>query len=428
MNALSASRNGAWLLAACLLLGAGGCATYSHGIRQVEQLAAADRPAQALQALEKLELDGDDRLLHFLNRGLLLRQTGDYRGSIAAFEQAKRIMAELEAVSVSETASSLTVTESWSAYAGFPYERVMLHVLQALNHLALDDLEAARVEALQIDLYLRRMHGETRSLPYGGDSFARYLSGLIFEAGNEPDAALVAYRQALRSYEANGLAVPADLQERLLRLTRALGLNAEHAALRERFGREAPPLPPASGEVVAIVASGMVPRRIAVESLGQDPASGRMYRISLPSLLPRPTRLRGLTLAAGERQSRGEPAENLNQAARRSLEARLPVLTLRAISRLVVKEAAADSMEREHGAAAGALVNFLGVLLEQADTRDWSLLPGRIYLAALALPAGRHDLELTLYDGAGRVLETRRYRDVPVEPDGIHFVMLRRFD
>lgn len=37
-------------------------------------------------------------------------------------------------------------------------------------------------------------------------------------------------------------------------------------------------------------------------------------------------------------------------------------------------------------------------VLEQADTRSWTLLPGGISVARIRLPAGTHDLKVTIGD------------------------------
>jgi uncharacterized protein len=52
-------------------------------------------------------------------------------------------------------------------------------------------------------------------------------------------------------------------------------------------------------------------------------------------------------------------------------------------------------------------VNFAGTMLERADTRSWHLLPARISVARLELPAGRHVLRLdTGAAGSGVALDT----------------------
>src|SRR5690606_14309472 len=95
-----------------------------------------------------------DAVLYDLNRAMLLRMAGDYGQSNAAFEQAKDAIDRLDAVSVREQAGALAVNDMLRSYTGAPYERVLLHVYAALNYLALDRPDDARVEILQLDVLL----------------------------------------------------------------------------------------------------------------------------------------------------------------------------------------------------------------------------------------------------------------------------------
>jgi hypothetical protein len=42
------------------------------------------------------------------------------------------------------------------------------------------------------------------------------------------------------------------------------------------------------------------------------------------------------------------------------------------------------------------MINIAGVMSERADTRSWSTLPNRVYLARLPLVAGRHEVRVEL--------------------------------
>jgi len=85
-------------------------------------------------------------------------------------------------------------------------------------------------------------------------------------------------------------------------------------------------------------------------------------------------------------------------------------LVARTLARAAAKAAVSRGLEQEvaekdetAGALLGVLANVGTALLEQADTRGWNLLPTEIGFARLRLPAGTHELRVTL-DGGG-VLE-----------------------
>ena len=74
------------------------------------------------------------------------------------------------------------------------------------------------------------------SLPIG---FARYLTGILYEAGGDLNNAMVAYRRAYDAYRAKPMGrlvgVPAALRADLLRVSEALGLTSEFQEYRQAF-------------------------------------------------------------------------------------------------------------------------------------------------------------------------------------------------
>ncbi len=412
------------LLAALLALA--GCATHSERFAPVDASLARNDPATALQLLEKQEFGERDRLLLHLNKAMLLRMLGRHAESNRELEAAKTIIRAYDPFSVSEQTAAFFINDATIAYSGVPLERIMVHVFAALNYLELGQPEAARVEALQIDLLLRQLAEKAPRPELGVDPFARYLSGMIFETLGEENDALIAYRKALEAYRlqqpVTGLPVPLALQADLLRLTRRLGLDEEHRRLKQAFGLTGTPEEaPGEGRVVVIVANGLAPIKREISDAVVDPVSGILVRISLPVYELRPSSVRQLRLAAAGRTRFAEPVEDIAALARATLDTALPAITARAMARAVAKY----QMAREAGKQdnlAGLLVNMVNVMTERADTRSWLTLPGEIHMARLSLPAGRHDLELELLDDRRRVFDRRIWRQVTIRPGRLTFL------
>jgi hypothetical protein len=78
-------------------------------------------------------------------------------------------------------------------------------------------------------------------------------------------------------------------------------------------------------------------------------------------------------------------------------------MVVRAAAKLALVKSAENSVGKKHeelGNLLGAVANVSGALLEQADTRSWSLLPGGIGLIRLRVPAGNHKLGMELGTGS----------------------------
>lgn len=105
--------------------------------------------------------------------------------------------------------------------------------------------------------------------------------------------------------------------------------------------------------------------------------------------------------------------------ARRGRLARLARLTARTVTRAVAVEA----VREKHGEAAGLLTSVLSSALERADTRAWHLLPGRVMLVRVTVPAGR--IEPALLLGGAANPATRALSAVEAAPGTVHVLSTR---
>lgn len=418
-----------WLrLAAAGLLVAGlsACATYGDWVQRMEREIAAGDYEAALAVLEANGRKDRDAVLYLLNRGLLLRMAGEFAASNAAFEEAKILMAHLAAVSVSEQAGALTINELVQSYTGELHEQVLVHLFAALNHLDLGQPLEARVEILQLDELLQQLEDE----PIAGGAFARYFSGLLFESLGERDDALIAYRKAYQAYlaypEDAALPPPRSLQFDLLRLTEALGLADETRRLRRELALEnARVSPPPASEVVLILFSGLAPVKQETH-LSVVTEAGELVTIAMPYYEDRPPHVQGMIVTADGEHTVAETVEDVNVLAVAALERRKPLILARALARAALKhEMVEKAGEKNDGL--GLLVNIATVATERADTRSWSILPSRIYLARLALSSGERRLHVQLLDAAGKVVARRTLR-ARLEPGRRLFLSLHWID
>ncbi len=147
------------------------------------------------------------------------------------------------------------------------------------------------------------------------------------------------------------------------------------------------------------------PRRLAP----WDPCRNRkqcdddpyLLRISWPVLYEPAAGAGVVRVRAGDVVGDATAALDVAEGARRDFEAERPTMLARTLARAVSKvalSAAAEAAVKKEDETAGRLVGLLtnlGTLLtERADTRSWHLLPGRVQMVRLTLPAGTHDLEL----------------------------------
>ena len=370
----------------------------------------SDQADKALELLEKRRRVSRNEILYQLDKAMLLRMQQRYEASSDAFEQAKKVIARLEAVSLREQAASITVNDSMRSYLPRPFERALIHCFQAMNYLELRQYDGARVEILQLDEYLKQQ--KDFELP-----FARYLSGLVFESNQEPDNAMVAYRKAYEAYGGDNRGIPRLLQQDLLRLSDYLGLLDEHRRYVEEFALEQWPTQQQlrqQARAVAILFNGLVPRKHSHEIVARSPADGQLHRISTPFYEQRQTRVYSALFGSDPAGSAAELFADLGQQARAALGDEMPGIIARTVARAAVKNKVVDNTA-DQDPLLGLALNLAAFLSEQADTRAWYTLPQEILLARLELEPGLHDLRLRL-SGSSRADAGRGWQQVELKP------------
>jgi len=428
-----------------------GCGPSVNRYALIEQNLLAGNPAQAAAVVEQAENEYGDksRVLYGMDRGLTLQLAGDYRQSTAALEQAEDVVERLYTRTIrSETAAFLT-NDNALPYEGDAYEHVMLNVVKALNYAVQGDVQEALVEARRIDHRLNLLSDRVKeSGGYRNDGFARYLSGILYEAAGDLNNAFIAYRNAFEAYEAmrgwSRVSPPPSLRADVLCMAEALGLATELDDYRKKFPDVA--WKPASSrrqlaQVVMISYNGRAPRKedrfidlpisldalqlvllnrgLAQSSRYRDRAmdsvlyglSGRVVRVALPRLVSQKTQVPFETMTLTDAQGaplavQSEPVHNLTALAERSLDDRMPAITAKALARAASKfalaEGAAIGAQRAAGRDAGPWVGLLvgmlakglAVASEEADKRSWQTLPDEIHMARAWVPAGRYQLTI----------------------------------
>ncbi|MEM9177856.1 MAG: hypothetical protein AAGC67_21830 [Myxococcota bacterium] len=467
------------LLAALLFAVSVGCASTGRVQQQLEaQMRLGDYPT-AIQTVEQ-ERDrayrGKNRLLYYLERGMLLHLSGQYAESNAAFETAKQVGNEFYARSLSGTGLSLMTNDYALDYAGENFERTLIHLFSALNYEQLGEIDSALVEIRQVGDYLRKLQVDsTNDNTYQEDAFARYLSALFYEMGGEYDAALVDYKKALDAYGtyARQYAVgrPPSLFPNAERVAGRLGRWARND-LRDRGSNGvAREIPEGHGELVILHYNGLAPIKdqdllvlpfneawalvLALQLIGDAEAQRQIARattyismvsgtdvvpVAFPKFVARPYSIAAMEpRVAGATQITGpELVEDIGAIAVKDLEDRRARIYAKAVARAAIKYAIQKGAEEAARQASNGDQNqalllagtqLLGTIgrfaTEQADKRVWSTLPDEIWMTSMVVPAGRHDVEVDFLTAQAMLVESRSLPGIEVPAGGRRFVILR---
>ena len=394
------------ILAALTILLLQGCATSAQKSAGMREALMQGRPDMALVEVEK-EGETDDVMVN-MNRGILRRMNGDYKGSNEAFELAKNKIEELYSTSLTEQAGAVIINDETISFDGDRYEQVLIHAYKALNYIDMGDLDAARVEILQSDVKMMEW-GESPE----EDPFMRYLAGIIFETLGEYDDALVAYRNAVSVYkkskERHGLNVPNQLKEDLLRSLARAKLWSEYKQYKREFGMQnwKPQKTRGMGEIIVLMNNGLAPQRDQKSFQSYSSELALNVRIAVPDYPLPPAYVNQVRLRVAGQQELLQTVANIDGLARASLSDDMPVITTRAIARAVVKK----KSEKEVGESDAGIFGQLAMMVinqatEIADTRCWNTLPQEIQLSRMYLPEGKHNLTMDIIGPGGVVVDS----------------------
>jgi len=441
-------RYGRLVLGALFVISLEGCATYSQNMVPVRDSLLAGNVTQAVEDFKKLPTGKDD-LLHMLQEGYLSHLGGDFLDSNNAFDAAEKRYQELYTVSLTNEAFSLVTSDNSRPYRSNEQEMALIPYYRIFNYLGQGKPNDALVEArkanntYKVDLTQAAQMSE-KDIRF--KAFLNYYTGLLFASQGEGNDAIVSLRTAYRLYRLGnskfGLPVPRWLPADYYDAAIQAGLKDEVRSLSDPYPNIVTQAERNHrNNIVLFLESGFVPFREGVDLFlpiyktdnNQEAAKhyvaaygGNIYsyrtkpvkldqflRISFPILTPFP----GAVASCQVLNPNGDPIASergLNLASETELQFKEDTgdILLRTIFRTLAKQGTLKAAQGE-SSGLGALMNIFNVATEQADTRSWLLLPGRIDLVKLSVPAGTTSLTVQFLDAQGGVVEEKQ---VAVDP------------
>ena len=431
------------------LLASYGCATYYEKNVEFQKYFVKGEIEEAAKTLEKNKRAATDknRLLYFLQKGVVLQMLGKYEESNQFFETAFLFAEDIQKNYAAE-AFSLLSNPATKPYKGEDFELIQIHYYKALNYLLLRQFDEALVECRRINIKLNQLNDKysKRKNRYKRDAFAMNLMGIIYEASGDYNNAFIAYRNAYEAYKEDyklffGVQTPMQLKKDLLRTAYLNGFTEELKKYERDFGLKYAPQVNEGGELVFFWNNGLGPVKdewslnfflvrgkgglvtFVNEELGLSfpfPMGGdadnttklgdlKFVRVAFPKYLERKPYFRSAELIVSDKRYPLELAQNINEIAFKTLEDRMLRELGNSLLRFALKQATEKAV-RKKNENLGALLSAANALSEKADTRNWQTLPYSISYARLSLPEGESPLELKSYSPRGSREVTKRFQ------------------
>ncbi|WP_370978809.1 hypothetical protein [Agaribacterium sp. ZY112] len=377
------------LLAALLFIS--GCASMSINMHATaNQLKHSKNVEQTYLTVSQATCKSHSQVECDLNLGYLALMSGRFDEAITSLESAKQQMKALSATSFVETTVALTINETGRSFEGTPTDKVLLHSMMALAYLMKSDLDGARVEVLQADVAMNALAKKDSSS--GQLIFMHFLSGIIYEINDEADNALISYRRAYSLLNKGTTPVPEALQLALLKHTAALGLNNEYDQFKDQFGERVVAEAKLPSKHFYIYFDGVVSQLINNQTTLWWPVDEVYLSVALPKFPNNYYQPTSAKLSWQSQTMQTHVIEDLELRVRDDLNDEMPKLSAAALARAATKYKAVKSAQ-EQDSMLGAFANVLTIISEQADIRQWAVLPSSMQVA-------RNDLSLESEGGS----------------------------
>ncbi|MCP3952451.1 MAG: hypothetical protein GY697_09585 [Desulfobacterales bacterium] len=397
-------------ISAALLLLSGGCAHRPDYNRLFAQLQRGECRAAVTHLDEKRADYGDTaQLLYLLDSAMVHLQCRDFETAQERFQAAEQMAEALWTESLSRQAASLVTNEYLLKYTGEDYERALINMMAAIGYLQSGQFDDALVECRRLDSLLSLFNEKyEKKNVYKEDALGRYLSGILHEADNALDDAFIDYRKAFQTYQEYAFhyntPAPPTLIEDLLRVAAAVDRIEDIQALLpdkmnpERFMFEKTR---SLGKVVFLQLSGRAPLKTQGHFI--LPTRNGPISIAYPRLLllPEACTYHRLTLSSGEDQFATELAlaEDIGRIALKNLDDKKARIMAKTLARAVAKQVLIDGLSKNNDKnterALKTVLNIANLFLEQADTRSWRTLPGKVYMTRVFIPPGAYHVTTT---------------------------------
>jgi hypothetical protein len=379
--------------------------------------------ADTLEEKSKAIYREKDKVLYFLDKGMLAHYGGDYQESSALLQQGEQAIEENFAVSISQEIGTFILNDKTREYDGEDYEDLYLNVFNALNYYHRGDMEGAMVE-------IRRMNNKLRDLSVKYGQLMTSMQKMALERGTEippnPEAPVKFSNSALARYlgmlfyRGAGMMDDARIDQDQLRIA-----MADAPAIYRN------PVPSSIADELAIP-DGMARLNI-LSFTGRSPVKDEealrvllgnaWIKVALPVMTPRPSMVVSIEteMDSGETFTL-ELLEDISTIVTATFAQKKSLIYTKSVLRASVKgiaasifNAAADSSNSNRTllfTVLGIGSQILAEASEQADLRMARYFPGRAYVGGINLEPGTYSFTITYYGTEGKVLAQRRYEDV----------------
>lgn len=392
----------------CLVLT--GCSTHAHRLVAVREAYHSGDLATAQTRIDKAARDypREADVLE-LDRASVLLSEGQVRQAEQILRQVRDRLDQKEGTDLQAGLTALLTDDQNLQYAGEDHEKVLLRFYLALANLLGDGSDAAAY-ALQVADKQQQIiqagtgpDGKNPKASYGQVAAGAYLHAVLREETQQHYDDAARSLQLVCHWSPQFVAGKRDLER--VKTGRHSHKGNGVLYVFALVGRG--PYKEEKLEVPSTVALLLADRLLS--DMGKRSLPPTVAPIKVPRLVVPPSEVQTVRVSAAGQVGQTETLTDVGQLARQQCEAIHDSVVARAVARRAVKKAAIfgvkEALRLQKDQLSNLALDLAGVVweaTESADTRCWGLLPDKIQVLRLELPAGTHSVSVQPIGHHGR--------------------------
>ena len=382
-----------------------------------------------------------DRVLFYLDTGMLYHYAGEYEKSNESLSLAEQGIEDLYTKSISKALASGALNDNALAYSGEDYEDIYINIFKALNYIALGNKDSALVEIRRVHIKLNILEDKYRELiedynsadnPEGkivarknkfhNDALARYLGLLLYRSDKSFDDARIegeeinkAFQFQSHLYDFPQPEIPALRKENdKVNLSVVAFSGNSPRKLAETFYLHT------TDDIVWIAATSQdteyVKQVVGFDNIYMPGVEGGYhFKFQFPKMHLMGTSIDRIELEVDGTVVRElEHIENMENISEEIYLLKQPLIVGKTIIRTVIKNILKEKAKEEMGTRdSGILGGLLGIAAdvavdatENADLRICPYFPARASVTDLTVSPGEHNISINYYSDGSLI-----YRD-----------------
>ncbi len=444
---------------ALILVSCSSISTDKQHYASINQRLAANDFEGAIKILEETKniyYSKKDRVLYYLDLGLLYHYAKQYQKSNEMLSKAENAIKELYTKSISKALASMILNDNTLDYSGEDYEDIYINVIKALNYINLNEREEAFVEIRKINEKLNYLEDKYKKISkeynsskkgklkfkpgknkFTDSALARLFSALLYRSEGQMEDASIDLRKFKQVwnkepsiYDFKPISVNKFLSEKpKIDFVCLVGTSPDKKAKTLYIHTEK--------DHIIIATTNETPKgKSDLTYLNSfywpGIKAGLHFKFQVPYIVKKPSKVSKIKISVnGYQNVKPDKLEDIQNVAINTFKIKEPIIYFKTITRAILKGVISAKQKQDLSKkidnpllsfAMRAAIDVAVDATEHADLRISHYFPANVYFKELEIKKGVYKVQIDYYDKEGNILFSDIKDNVEIKKGGLNLV------